>query len=87
MTRPMWLVDPKGARGPRGDDQWLLGHNLLAAPVMVEGADSREVRLPPGCWRLHGKDRKLRGGRTITASAPLGTLPWYTRCGTSPLRG
>ncbi len=87
MTRPMWLVDPQGARGPRGDDQWLLGNNLLAAPVMVEGADSRPVRLPSGCWRLHGKGRNLRGKRTIDVSAPLGTLPWFTRCGTDPLRG
>jgi alpha-glucosidase len=86
MTRPLWLVDPAGARGPRGNDEWLLGDDLLVAPVLREGARSRPVRLPPGCWRLHGSGPQLPGARTVTAAAPLSELPWYARCGTRPLR-
>ncbi len=63
------------------------GLNLLVAPVMEQGAAGRPVRLPEGCWKQAGKGRKLKGGRTIQVEAPLDTLPWFTRCGTSPLRG
>lgn len=84
MTRPLWLVDRAGARGPRGNDEWLLGDDLLVAPVLQEGARSRPVRLPPGCWRLHGSGPQRRGARTVTAAAPLSELPWYARCGTRP---
>jgi alpha-D-xyloside xylohydrolase len=85
MTRPLWLVDPAGGRGPRGDDEWLLGDDLLVAPVLREGARSRPVRLPPGCWRLHGTGTALPGSRSVAVRAPLGSLPWYARCGTTPL--
>ncbi len=87
MTRPMWLADPASKATARADDQWLLGPNLLVAPVMEQGATARPVRLPAGCWKQAGKGRKLKGGRTIRVEAPLDTLPWFTRCGTSPLRG
>ena len=86
MIRPLWMVDPAGARGLRGDDEWLLGRDLLVAPAMAEGATSRLVRLPPGCWRLSGKDRRLKGARTIEARSPITVLPWFTRCGTRPLQ-
>lgn len=85
MTRPLWLVDPRGARGPRGDDEWLLGDDLLVAPVVAEGARTRPVRLPPGCWRHHGTGPRLAGARTVTVAAPLDELPWFARCG-HPLR-
>lgn len=85
MTRPIWMVDRDGARGVRGDDEWLLGNNLLVAPVMTRGATSRTVRLPPGCWRRSGKGERQAGERTTVAPAPLTALPWFTRCGTKPL--
>lgn len=85
MTRPLWMVDPAGARGPRGDDEWLLGENLLVAPVMDEGATSRPVRLPPGCWKRSGVGQRRKGARTIVVAAPITELPWFTRCGTDPL--
>ncbi|GAA1283191.1 glycoside hydrolase [Planotetraspora silvatica] len=61
-------------------DQFLLGPDLLVAPVLVKGAISREVALPPGVWQaddgtlLHGPD-------VVTVSAPLSRLPWFRRQG------
>jgi alpha-glucosidase (family GH31 glycosyl hydrolase) len=85
MTRPLWLAEPSAARSPRSDDQWLLGDNLLVAPVLEEGATSRPVLFPSGCWRLHGEGPKIDGGREIEVQAPLDQLPWFARCGTIPL--
>ena len=86
VTRPLWLVMPGAAASPRANDEWLLGADLLAAPVLREHARSRPVLLPPGCWRRAGTGPALRGARTITARASLDQLPWYVRCGTHPLK-
>jgi sulfoquinovosidase len=85
MTRPLWLTDPAGARGPRGDDEWLLGPDVLVAPVLHPGARARPVRLPPGCWRRRGTGPKRLGGRTVDVPAPITALPWFSRCGTRPM--
>jgi len=84
MTRPLWLVDPALARNAHADDEWLLGNDLLVAPVVVEGAITREVALPGGCWKLHGRGSAHRVPE-ITVDAPIGSLPWFSRCGTRPL--
>ena len=83
--RPLWLVAPSVASSPRADDEWLLGDDLLVAPVVRAGAKSRRVFLPRGCWQREGTGARLRGGRTIRVAAPLAQLPWFVRCGQRPL--
>ncbi|MBZ5738897.1 TIM-barrel domain-containing protein [Nocardioides mangrovi] len=84
-TRPLWWQHPDDRKGWTQDQEWLLGPDVLVAPVVAQGATSRKVYLPQGCWRLHGSGPKLDGRRTVTAKAGLATLPWYSRCGTKPL--
>jgi alpha-glucosidase (family GH31 glycosyl hydrolase) len=84
-TRPLWWQDPDDRTGWHQDQQWLLGPDLLVAPVVTEGARSRSVYLPEGCWRLHGTGARHDGGRSIKVKAGLATLPWLSRCGTKPL--
>lgn len=86
VARPMWLHDSNAPGNPHNDDQWMLGPNLLAAPVLEEGAREREVWLPDGCWELHGEGDEIDGPRTVTVDAPLDVLPWFARCGTDPLQ-
>jgi alpha-glucosidase (family GH31 glycosyl hydrolase) len=80
VVRPLWLADPGSASTPHDDDEWLVGSDLLAAPVVEEGATSREVWLPAGCWQAKGQGPQITGGTAITVSAPLGELPWFQRC-------
>jgi alpha-glucosidase (family GH31 glycosyl hydrolase) len=84
-TRPLWLAAPGDARAAREDQAWMLGNDLLVAPVVQQGATSRRVVLPRGCWRRAGTGAALRGPAVRTVSATLGVLPWFTRCGTRPL--
>jgi alpha-D-xyloside xylohydrolase len=84
-TRPLWFADPADRAGWHQDQEWLLGDDLLVAPVVEQGATSRSVYLPAGCWRLHGHGHHHTGGRSITVPAGPATLPWFTRCGTTPL--
>jgi alpha-glucosidase (family GH31 glycosyl hydrolase) len=59
-------------------DQFLLGKQILAAPVLVSGARKRSIIIPPGLWR---DDRGIvtQGPEKIEVDAPLDRLPWW-RC-------
>ncbi|MFN8162154.1 MAG: glycoside hydrolase family 31 protein [Solirubrobacterales bacterium] len=83
-TRPLWLSDPADRRARRADQEWLLGPDLLVAPVVEQGATSRRVYLPAGCWR-DPDGRRYAGRGNATVAAPLATLPYFRRCGTDPL--
>jgi alpha-glucosidase (family GH31 glycosyl hydrolase) len=80
VVRPMWLSGAS-APGARTDKtQWLLGQRVLVAPVLVDGARSREVSFPQGCWAREGDGKVFRGPARVRVSATLGQLPWFVRC-------
>ncbi len=59
-------------------DEFMMGEDLLVAPVLEKGATSREVTLPPGRWRdANGKVHE--GPARITVPAPLECLPYFER--------
>jgi alpha-glucosidase len=86
VTRPLWLQYPGDTATWTQDQEWLLGPSVLVAPVVTEGAASRSVYFPPGCWRFQGTGARYRGPLTATVSAPLATLPYFFRCGTDPFQ-
>jgi alpha-glucosidase (family GH31 glycosyl hydrolase) len=84
-TRPMWLASPGDPRARAEHQQWMLGDDVLVAPVVEQGATSREVVFPPGCWRRpDGSGGEVQGPGVQTVAAPLGELPYFFRCGTAP---
>ena len=61
-------------------DEFLLGPDILVAPVVERGARTRQLVVPPGRWR--GDDGSVVVGPvTIEVTAPLDRLPWYRRQG------
>ena len=84
-TRPLWLEFPGDRRAAAQQQEWTLGDDVLVAPVVTEGATSRGVYFPAGCWR-DPADRvsPSAGPRSATVSAPLTRLPYFFRCGTHP---
>jgi alpha-glucosidase (family GH31 glycosyl hydrolase) len=61
-------------------DQFLLGADLLVAPVIEQGARQRRVVVPPGQW--NGDDGGVvTGPKTIDVAAPLDRLPRFRRVG------
>ncbi|WP_165903870.1 TIM-barrel domain-containing protein [Hymenobacter gummosus] len=63
------------------NDQFLLGPNLLVAPVLQPGQRRRNVVLPPGNWIDFDSHQTLPGGRTVGRVAPLQRLPLLVRGG------
>ncbi len=87
VARPLWLEFPDDPEAARQDQQWMLGPNVLVAPVVGQGARERRVYFPRGCWREHGAGGRHRGPGYATVAAPLERLPWFARCGTRPFAG
>ena len=59
-------------------DQFMMGDNLLVAPVVEKGATSRKVILPPGRWRS-ADGRTYIGATVIEVSASLAQLPYFEK--------
>lgn len=80
--RPLFLNFPGDQACWDIADQFLLGDDLLVAPVVTEGATERAVYLPDGAaWRDAWTGAMLPGGQWLTAPAPLETIPVYVRDG------
>jgi alpha-D-xyloside xylohydrolase len=63
-------------------DEYMFGPAFLVAPVVEQGATSRKVYLPAGSdWYDYWTNKRFNGGQTITASAPIDTLPLFVRAG------
>lgn len=85
ITTPLWLAYPNDPQAAAQDQEWLLGPDLLVAPVVTQGSTTRTAYLPTGCWTYQPNGSSFTGARTVEVPAPLGTIPWFTRCGTDPL--
>jgi alpha-glucosidase (family GH31 glycosyl hydrolase) len=59
-------------------DQFLLGDQILVAPVTEKNAVRREIVFPEGKWK--GDDGSVvEGPVTLEIAAALERLPWYRK--------
>ena len=63
------------------DDEFLLGGDLLVAPVSSPGVTSRQVYLPAGRWYDWHTGEVADGGRFVIAATPMDRIPVYARAG------
>ena len=84
ITRPLWLAYPDDTAAATQDQQWLLGPDVLVAPVVTEGATARAVYFPAGCWQHGSSGAQYNGPAAVEVPAPLNELPYFFRCGTKP---
>ncbi len=83
-VRPVWMADPADARLLDVDDAYLLGADVLVAPIVHAGADARDVLLPrtTGGWFAFPDGGAPKSEASTRVAAPLGTTPIFVRAGT-----
>ena len=80
--RPLYYDFPTDPAAVNLADQFMLGPDLLVAPVTEQGAVSREVYLPTGTtWVEAWSGQEFHGGQHVKANAPLERIPAYWRKG------
>ena len=63
-------------------DQYLWGHDVMVAPVMEQGATSRDITFPEGTWvDINIPSNRYNAYTTISYNAPLEVLPIFARAG------
>lgn len=62
-------------------DQWLLGDNLLVAPLLADQTE-RKVYLPEGDWYDFNSGQRLKGKQWITTKPALEEIPMYVKANT-----
>jgi alpha-D-xyloside xylohydrolase len=63
------------------DDQYMMGHDLLVAPILP-GQHQRSVYLPAGQWYDFYSRTRYEGGQSITITPSLQQIPLFVKAGT-----
>lgn len=77
--RALVLEDPEDPALREVDDAYMMGRDLLVAPI-PEGMQGRQVVLPRGIWYDFWTGRAFEGGRTVAVETEK--IPVFVRAGT-----
>ncbi len=81
IMRPLLWHHPNDPAAVACEDQFLLGENLLVAPILRPGATARSVYLPRGLWFDFWNGGLLEGGQHVVAEAVREHIPVFVRAG------
>lgn len=81
LARPLFWNEPENPALWQVEDAFLLGGDLLVAPVVEEGARQRTLQLPRGGWYSLSNDAYFDGSRQVNLDAPLEHIPVLVRAG------
>ena len=81
LMRPLVYHYPDDPNVWELGSQYLLGQDLLVAPVTRAGATHWPVYLPAGVWYDFWTGQRHEGGRSISVATPLDTMPLFVRGG------
>ena len=63
------------------DDQFMIGDDLLVAPILKPDVTRRLVYLPAGAWYDFWTNKLYTGGTMVSVEAPLDVVPVFVRGG------
>jgi len=88
LMRPLAWHHPEDQTAAQVDDQFMLGPDLLIAPIVQRGRTRRAVYLPKGDWFRFDNDTMFVGGRFHDVEYDLASAPAFVRSGAIlPLAG
>ncbi len=77
IVKPMELAFP-GNGYETITDQFVLGNDIIVAPVVEKGAQARIVVLPKGNWKAED-GKTYKGGKSVEIIVPLERLPYFRK--------
>jgi alpha-glucosidase len=87
LLRPLLLNYQHDANTLTIDDEFMVGSDLLVAPILHTGQTQRLVYLPEDTWYDYWTGKQHAGGVMLGVDAPLETVPLFVRAGAMiPLR-
>jgi alpha-glucosidase (family GH31 glycosyl hydrolase) len=86
LMKPLAMVYPDDTATYAIWDEYIFGNALLVAPLF-SAATKREVYLPAGEWLNYHTMEKSNGNQTITANAPLSSIPMYIKSNSFLVQG
>ena len=82
VMRPLYYDFPADKTAAEVEDCYMFGPDLLVAPVLEAGAQTRQLYLPQGCkWTDAYTKQVYEGGQFVTVPAPIGVIPVMLREG------
>ncbi len=81
IMRPLVYHYEKEEAARGCNDEFLLGENILVAPVVTQGMTKRMVYLPEGIWYDYWTKEKQVGPVWIVKDAPIDVCPMYVKAG------
>ncbi len=63
------------------NDEYMVGQNILVAPVTEQGATIRAVYLPAGTWVDYHTGKRIHGKQYILCDAPIDICPIFIKAG------
>lgn len=82
VMRPLWFNYPEDRLTYLVDDAFMVGDDVLVAPVVKQGLTRREVYFPAGDnWVEWSTGARFEGGKKHWIQTPLERLPLFVRAG------
>jgi alpha-glucosidase (family GH31 glycosyl hydrolase) len=81
LMRSLFFEFPDDSSIWEWPSQYMLGDDLLVAPVVQPGVESWPIYLPAGEWVHLWSGDVVRGGHIIESRAPIDEIPVYVRSG------
>lgn len=79
IIRPIWWVFPDDEEAFKVSDEFLVGDNILVAPVLCEDVTQIKIYFPEGMWSDKSNGHLIQGKSWITYEVNKNDIPYFFR--------
>ncbi|MBT2680579.1 glycoside hydrolase family 31 protein [Bacillus sp. ISL-35] len=87
VMRPLVFEFPEDKHTFNLSNQFMIGSDVIVAPIMKPDTYHRVVYLPEGMWVNYWTDEKLEGGKHHLVKADMATMPIFVKEGAVLIHG
>ncbi|CAF0749887.1 unnamed protein product [Didymodactylos carnosus] len=79
MIRPLWFVDSYDSVAQQIDKEYLLGNNILVAPVLEKDVNEIDIYFPHGQWKDIQTEKVYDGRQSYSYRVKIDDIPIFER--------